>query len=984
MERSIEMVVGILGVLKAGGAYVPLDPAYPAERLTFMIQDTQVALLLTQEHLRGRLPVIDAQLLCLDSNWSLIAQQSAENLHGPVEAENLAYVIYTSGSTGQPKGVLNKHRSLVNLCFALRTFFAHPEVRHVSLLTSISFDISVNQIFPTLAFGKTLYIIAEEIKLDALQFLTFMQERMLHLLDCVPSYLDHLLTTLSGRSMANEVAYILVGGEKLERSLLQQTFTQLGPGTVVVNIYGLTEIDDISTLLPISVHQLAQPITIGHPIQNTQVYILDAFYNPLPVGVMGELFIAGEGLSRGYLKQPARTAEKFVPNPFEPGKLMCRTGDLAKWLADGQIELLGRIDHQIKLHGFRIEIGEIEATLQAHPAVQEAAVILREEGQDRDEALSLQPLSAKKYLIAYVVPAAASREAGSRGVAPGGVSGVFPDLSSPPTPEVGAQKNLPLKEQESWAEATSALQGYLREQLPEYMVPTHIVFLEALPLTANGKVDRKALPVPTTLGRNELTFVAAREPVERTLAAIWEQVLGVRTQVGLHDNFFALGGDSILSMLIVARARQAGLRKLTLKQLFQYPTIAELATVAGPLEEAYELSGEQAEVTGPVPLTPIQHWFFEQDLLQPQHFNQSVMLQVPASWKLQPLQQILDSLLIRHDVLRLRYEHTETGWQQRLVSVAEAGSVTIERLDLTQIAASQHAERIADRANRIQASLDVQLGPLLRVVLFELGNGKPARLLIVIHHLAIDGVSWRVLLEDLQLAMAQLQRDEPIALPAKTVSFQRWAEHLQELAQSAPLQKERAYWLRVAQVSTVSLPRDFSVGSNTWDWARTVNITLTKEETRLLLQEAPLPYRSHIQELLLVALVQTLTRWMGTQSIRLDMEGHGREELLDEMLDVSRTVGWFTSLYPVVFILQQNGGMEPSDRLSQQRRWIKTIKEQLRSVPHKGVGYGLLRYLSDDPELREQLASALPSEVSFNYLGQFDQSLMSTSETAIS
>jgi amino acid adenylation domain-containing protein/non-ribosomal peptide synthase protein (TIGR01720 family) len=975
MERSIEMIVGILGVLKAGGAYVPLDPAYPGERLTFMIQDAQVALLLTQEHLGAQLPAVDAPIFCLDSNWLLIAQQPQENLHDPVEAENLAYVIYTSGSTGQPKGVLNKHRSLVNLCFALRTFFAHPEVRHVSLITSISFDISVNQIFPTLAFGKTLYIIPEEIKLDAQLFLTFMQEHMLHLLDCVPSYLDHLLATLSGHTIANQVVYILVGGEKLERSLLQQTFTQLGPSTVVVNIYGLTEIDDISTLLPISVEQLSQPITIGRPIQNTQVYILDAFYNPLPIGVVGELFIAGEGLARGYLKQPARTAEKFVPNPFGLGKLMCKTGDLARWSENGQIELLGRIDHQIKLHGFRIELGEIEATLQAHPAVQEAVVVLREERQDKDKTQPLQLLSAKKYLIAYVVPAAASLEA--------------PDLEFFTAVGVGA---------------ASALQGYLREQLPEYMVPTSVVFLETMPLTPNGKVDRKALPSPSEHSHHESTFVAPREPVEQTLAAIWQRVLGRGTQVGIHDNFFALGGDSILSLQIIARARQAGL-ELTSKQIFQHQTIAQLAMVAGPLEPVGSRVGaspvptapdrwQQAEVIGPVLLTPIQHWFFEQDLPQSQHFNQSVMLQVPATWQRQRLQQVVDAWLIHHDALRLRYEYTEVGWQQRLVSVAEAGRITISHVDLTQIKASEQARTIEDEASRVQASLDLKLGPLLRMVLFELGHGRASRLFIVIHHLAVDGVSWRVLLSDMQMIMegvssfTTLRKGEPtigdralLTTATQTVSFQHWAEHLQVLAQSALLRKEQAYWLRVAQASTAPLPIEQahrlhdcrSESCNTQAWARTVSIALTKEETQLLLHEAPRPYRSHIQELLLVTLVQTLARWMGTQTIRLDMEGHGREELGAETPDVSHTVGWFTSLYPVLFTLPQGGGIGES---------IKAIKEQLRSVPHKGISYGLLRYLCEDRELREQLASAPSSQVCFNYLGRFDQVLMSTSETS--
>jgi amino acid adenylation domain-containing protein/non-ribosomal peptide synthase protein (TIGR01720 family) len=521
-------------------------------------------------------------------------------------------------------------------------------------------------------------------------------------------------------------------------------------------------------------------------------------------------------------------------------------------------------------------------------------------------------------------------------------------------------------------------------------------------------MDRKALPAPTaSLGR-EANFVAPRSPVEQTLAVIWQQVLGTGKQIGIHDNFFALGGDSILSMQIIGRARLAGIGKLTSKQLFQHQTIAQLATVAEKLATS---PTEQAEVIGPVPLTPIQRWFFEQNLPQQEHFNQAVLLRVPTAPVQRHLELVVDAWLVQHDALRMRYTYTETGWQQRLVSRAEAGSVAVERVDLTWVAASEQARVIEEVSNGMQGSLDLKRGPLLRTILFDLGNGQPARLLIVIHHLAVDGVSWRVLLSDMQMAMTQLQKGEPTieavgtgrdtdrgsrdsglplsvslrsAMTARTVPFQHWAKYVQDLAQSA-FQEDRAYWLKAARVPTVPLPLDRAGGSNTEAWARTVSIALTTEETRLLLQDVPRLCRSHIQELLLVALLQTLARWIGTQQIRLDLEGHGREEVGAETLDVSRTVGWFTSLYPVLFILPQESSLQPEDRRKEQSvqsQWIKAIKEQLRSVPHNGISYGLLRYCNGDPELREQLVPTTPPQVSFNYLGQFDQMLPHSSSGA--
>ncbi len=524
MERSLEMIVAILATLKAGGAYVPLDVFYPAERLVFMLEDARISVVLTQQRLCTRLPDSHVErAFCIDKDHENLSPEHCENLLSVAQVANLAYVIYTSGSTGRPKGVMNKHRSLVNLCFGLQEFFSNPEVEYTSLITSINFDISVNQIFPTLVFGKTLCIIPEEIKFNPEAFLEYVNYRHLHIIDCVPSYLDNVLSNQEERTFDNDIKYILIGGERLEKSLLQKIFRLLGPLPLVVNIYGLTEIADINAFAKIAFEDIDKRTTIGRPLNNTNIYILDSRYQLLPVGLVGELCIAGDGVSRGYFNNPGLTAEKFVPNPFGNGEFMCKTGDLGRWLPDGTIEVLGRRDHQVKLRGYRIEVGEIESALTAHYAIQECVVLMRED------------TAGDKKLAAYVVL------------------------------------------REKLAKTTSVLRRFLQGRLPDYMVPSTFTVLEELPLTPNGKLDRKALPVPVAPHADEAeVFTAPRSLTEEALKEIWAQVLG-REQISIHDSFFEIGGHSLLITRIISRVRDVFQVELALRSLFEKPTIAELA-----------------------------------------------------------------------------------------------------------------------------------------------------------------------------------------------------------------------------------------------------------------------------------------------------------------------------------------------------------------------------------------------------------------------
>jgi non-ribosomal peptide synthase protein (TIGR01720 family) len=503
---------------------------------------------------------------------------------------------------------------------------------------------------------------------------------------------------------------------------------------------------------------------------------------------------------------------------------------------------------------------------------------------------------------------------------------------------------------------SSDLKNFLKVNLPEYMIPAVFTNLEAMPLTPNAKIDRKALPKPE-ISRTELegAFVAPRNEAEQKLAAIWQQLLGM-DQVGVNDNFFELGGDSILTIQVIAKAKQAGLQ-LTPKQLFQYPTIAGLAAVAGTSKP---ILAEQGMVTGEIPLTPIQHSFFEQNLPEPQHWNQSILLEIRQAMNLDWLKEAIRYLLNHHDALRLRFELGEDGWKQ--INGDELAEIPFEYFDFSKIDAFELTNQIEATANEIQSSLDLMSGRIVKFAYFDLGKGKTSRLLIVIHHTAIDGVSWRILLEDLYTAYSQLSQGQKIQLPAKTTSFQQWSQRLTEYAQSAALEQELAYWDELSDKQISPLSVDFPGGANLEQDAGLVEVALTKEETQSLLKEIPASFGTTINDVLLTAVASTFAHWTGDNSLLIDLEGHGREDIFDDV-DLSRTVGWFTSLYPVFLELPKSRSL--ADRL-------KAIKEQLHRIPNHGIGYGLLRYLSRKAEISNRLGAQPQPEVAFNYLGQFD------------
>ena len=891
VERSVEMVVGLLAILKAGGAYVPLDPAYPEERLAFMAEDADLKVLLCHGETKERVPEYASYILDMDAEAAAIAGESAENPAPHAGASSLAYVIYTSGSTGKPKGVMIEHGNLYHSNFARQTYYGFTGLETFLLLSPVSFDSSVAGIFGTLTQGATLALPEKEIDVSTLAGLVT-KYRITHLL-CTPTLYSAVLSQ-PDRAGLSSLKAATIAGESNSQNLLAEHYAVL-PNTGLFNEYGPTEATVWS-----SVHLFEDPQDkpgcIGKPIANTRIYILDPNLQPVPIGVPGELHVGGAGVARGYLNHPDLTFDKFIPDPFsdEAGNdgdaRLYRTGDLCRWLPDGNIEFLDRIDNQVKIRGFRIECGEVENALLSHPRVREAVVDVRGEGTD-------------KQLVAWVI----------------GTDDV-----------VGATGGSPLRDE---------LRAHLRASLPDWMIPARFVFVDALPLTPGGKIDRRALIAPDAAidGGN---YEPPRNADERQLATIWSEVLK-RPDIGIHDNFFDLGGDSILNIQIVSRARQAGLG-LNTRNVFEHQTIAELAQTIQPIGQ---VSAEQGPIQGEVPLTPIQSRFFNGDSTELWHFNQAVLLETPPNVEESALERALVVVLKHHDVFRLRYRLEEGAWQSHVVTVSSDETLPFHVESLSGL------DELEQRADHWQASLDLQQGPLTRLVLFR--TEIDAKLLWVIHHLIVDGVSWRILIEDLQNAYNAVKMDGTPKLPAKTSSFKLWSERLREWRESNAFAAEANWWRQLPQPE-VSLPVDHPGGPNRV--ADTCHHTLTfdADVTRALLIDSPSAYHTGINDLLLAALLLALRDWTGQRGHIIDLESHGRADLFDDV-DLSRTVGWFTALYTVALELPAGGDLGDV---------IKTIKEQLRKVPFDGVGYGVLR----------QQGEKLPQgEIVFNYLGQFDQ-----------
>ena len=933
VDRSLEMIAGLLGILKAGGAYVPIDPAYPQERISEMIADTQLGILLIQNRFQEKLTGYTGQTICLDTDWAKIATQSPANPVSDVQPHKLAYIIYTSGSTGKPKGVMIEHRSLLNFVTTAIDEYGINGQDKVLQFASVCFDTSIEEIFPCLCVGATLVLRTEEMLNSSDDFWRCCQKWQLTVLDLPTAYWHQLVTELQPQNspIPGSLRTVIIGGEEVQLEKVQHWHhctAHLSPAPQLFNSYGPTEATVVTTLERLTPTNTS--VSIGKPISNAHVYVLDQNQQPVPIGVPGELHIGGAGLARGYWQRPELTNEKFIENT--EGNRLYKTGDLVRFRRNGNLEYLGRVDNQVKIRGFRIELGEIETVLRQHPQISQAVVIAHQE------------ITGQKLLVAYVVPQNPSpnlsptrREA----------SEIPPSLAGKGARGLGFSNNV------------DEIRQFLKQKLPNFMIPAAFMVLDSIPMTPNQKVDYRALPTPDFSRSDEDKFAAPRTLIEEKLVAIWSEVLRIEN-VGIHDNFFELGGDSILSIQLISKANQSGIQ-IAAKQLFKYQTIADLATVAGTTRQ---INAEQGLVTGKVGLTPIQKWFFAQKLPEINYFNQSALLEVPSDLQPELLLEVVQKLLVHHDALLSQFVQEGENWQQIHTDVQ--ATVPLSIFDLSHLSPAAQETTIKAKDTQLQASLDLATGEIAKVALFQLGKDKPNCLLFIIHHLAVDGVSWRILLEDLATAYQQISRGQAIKLPEKTTSWQYWSDRLTEYAQIKAV-KELDYWLNQSSIQVTALPVDYPSDqeNNTVASTASVSLALNEEQTRALLQDVPSAYNTQINDVLLTALVQSFAQWTGESSLLIDLEGHGREDLFEDV-DLSRTVGWFTTLFPVRLQLQE---------IDHPGNALKFVKEQLRQIPNRGIGYGVLRYLQENSTIREKLQSLPSAQISFNYLGQFDQVL---------
>ena len=889
LERGTAMIAAFLGALKAGAAFLPLDPDYPPERLRHMLDDSGAPLLLTSSDLTDRLTLPEATrtvaLDQLDIDQLQFAEQPQDSPLPPVHPDQLAYIIYTSGSTGQPKGVAVTRRGLAMHVQTIGQRYGMTPEDTELLFASISFDGALERWTVPLAFGARL-VIRDQALWSAEQTCEALISEGVTIACFPPSYAGPLLDWIEHARPDLPLRSWTLGGEAFTRETYHR-LQRLARPPRIINGYGPTE-----TVVTPMIWE-AYPDTpldsayapIGTPVGERRAYVLDQTLNPVPPGSPGELYIGGEaGLARGYHGRPELTAERFLPDPFgPPGERMYRTGDRVRWRDDGVrggvMEYLGRADQQIKIRGFRIEPGEIEARLMALPELREAVVV----AQSRDGE------AAAAMLVAYVVPA----ENGPAG-----------DIDS------------------------RAIQQRLGEDLPAYMVPARIVALPSLPLTPAGKVDRQALPAPAI---GPAAQEAPQGAAEEAMAAIWQRLLKCE-RLGRQDSFFELGGDSILALQVVAQARQAGWQ-IRPNHLFQHQTLAAVAQAATPQDAKDRNHAAQAPVTGPAKLTPIQAHFFALNPRVPSHWNQHLWLEAQAPLDLEALAAALLALRAHHDALRLRFERHDGAWRQRFLAPdAPPRDLPADLLWHRQAADDAEAEALCTQA---QQSLDIETGPLLRA-LYLTQPGRPDRLLLTIHHLAVDGVSWRILIEDLRLAYSQAAAGQEIRLPDKTGSLKDWTE---ALAKWPGASEQIPFW----QAQDAGLAEETArIG----DCGRH-RLELDKAQTQTLLKKG-----GDVLAVLLAALVQAKE-----QSLVVNLEGHGRRtDIVAPDLDLSRTVGWFTSLYPLRL-----------DRHEEPRTAVAAVSERLRAAERDGtLGYGVLRFLQGE-------AASLPAlaPITFNYLGQY-------------
>ncbi|MFZ2173425.1 MAG: amino acid adenylation domain-containing protein, partial [Rhodococcus sp. (in: high G+C Gram-positive bacteria)] len=928
MTRSIDLVAALLAVVKSGAGYLPVDAASPTERLALILGDARPMCALTTAADAHLLHSTDVPVLVVDDPETLKAVQrfsplpvTDDDRRRPLHPDSVAYVIYTSGSTGRPKGVQVSHRNVVTLLTNTRMLFGFGPADVWTMFHSAAFDFSVWEMWGALAHGGRLVLVDYYTARSPEKFLELLRDERVTVVNQTPTAFYQLAEAdrLAG-APGLSLRYVIFGGEALEFGQLGRWYARRDDAApTLVNMYGITETTVHVSHLPLDRDLVKEPASvIGRGLPGLRVYVLDERLHPVPPGVVGEMYISGAQVSRGYLGRSALTSTRFVADPFTPGSRMYRSGDLGRWNGNGQLEYLGRNDLQVQVKGYRIELGEVESALLACEGVAQSAVTAR---RDR--------------LVGYVVPEA--------GVA------IEP----------------------------AAVIDEAAERLASHMVPAAVVVLGEMPLTVNGKLDRKALPEPDFGQR----VTASRSPVtanERILADLFAEVLGLDS-VGVDDSFFTIGGDSIMSIQLVTRAKAAGVL-ISPRDVFERKTVAGLAEIAGNGDETVVLDELPGGGIGEIPLTPIVRWMLSRggDF---RRYSQTALFTVPAAVDEDTLTRAVQAVLDRHDVLRSRLyrtSRTESGWSMEVQPEGSVRAATVvRRVPVDGGFSALSAQELDAALDR----LDPESGVMIQVVWLDAGS--EGRLLITVHHLAMDGVSWRILIPDLATACTQLQSGAAPTLEPPRTSMRRWAYALVDAAHEPHRTAELELWQRISDGPDPLLGARRVAASDTAVTAEDVEVRVPAPLTETLLTSVPQAFHGSVGDALLTALTMALIRWRRRREIEVadalvNLEGHGREEQVVPGADLARTIGWFTTIFPVRLDLS---GVDLGDAFAggpSSGAAIKAVKEQLLAVPDHGIGFGLLRFLNG--ETAQALSQLSPPQVSFNYLGRLGPTAAETGD----
>ncbi|UII23761.1 non-ribosomal peptide synthetase/type I polyketide synthase [Fulvivirga ligni] len=894
LDRSIDMVGAMLAIWKAGAAYVPVDPNLPEERLNFILNDTNPILVLTESRYENRFSEVKFVEVVNLNLWNVASHEPLTFDFPHPDLDSLAYVIYTSGSTGNPKGVMVEHKSVINRLIWMQNAYPISDADRVLQKTPATFDVSVWELFWWIIPGATLVLLEPMGERFPEVIASTFKQQQVNVVHFVPSmlnvFLDYLDTESKNEGIGfSELRQVFCSGEALSSGTVRRFNQLMGMnGCKLVNLYGPTEATVDVSYFDCPEQDVPNIIPIGKPISNCTLLVLDNQLNLVPTGVHGELCIGGVPVARGYLNRPELNQEKFVDGPENIGRLY-RTGDIVRWLDIGDLEYMGRSDHQVKVRGFRIEVGEIEVAFTKHKNITEAVVT------------TIIGADGNKRLCAYYV---------------------------------GHEDMEEIQ-----------IRHFLQALLPEYMLPHYIIPIESLPLTKNGKVDKKNLPEP---GINELRGKQERvlptTDIEQQLTDIVGLLLNIK-DISITDNFFRIGGDSIVSIQVVNRAREAGINIKT-QDLFRHQTIERLAAFAA--SNGVSEKGEQGILSGPVPLAPMHKWFLANDFHLPDFWNQSVLLRISSDVDPKVIEVAFKKLTLVHDSLRLKFVKNKHGWSQEYGAELQEPIVEVAQIDHSD------TERLIPLFNDINNQMSLEEGRVIRALLLKTPPSELNYLYIVIHHMVVDAVSWHIILDSFfKLLFDNI--DVSKTLKNKTNSFREWSTAMESWGKSDKLSSELVYWQHVLN-HQFELKADYSEGSNFEKDAIKMSLKLDANYTARLIGQSQVAYNTQVPDLLILALTRTIGRWIGSDDIVIWLERHGRE---DVELDVSSTTGWFTSLYPQLLKLKEKSDFEDE---------IISIKEQLRSVPNKGIGYGVLRdKLFDNDHQYEGEHPLL-----FNHLGQLD------------